>query len=148
MFGEYGRWIWTSQPSCDSFYLVIKETSTHKVSWWKTTYFLLTNSKHFLQTATFRWSNLEQYLDWIIWLSARSSLQKDWTSLQSHHIYNITFSEWRSALGVVCGGSFHLPHDLFHFTLLCRIYFSSPLTSCFKNRMLSLCFSRESHVDI
>ena len=49
---------------------------------------------------------------------------------------------------VVDGGSFHLPHDIFCFTLLYSIHFSSPITICFKNRTFSLRFSRESHVEI
>ena len=34
------------------------------------------------------------------------------------------------------GGSFPLPHDLFHSTLLYNIHFSLPVTIYFKNRML------------
>ena len=57
------------------------------------------------------------------------------TSFQSHHIRNITFFGRRLAFGVVGGGSFRLPHDLFHSTLLYSIHFSSPVTICFKNGM-------------
>ena len=46
---------------------------------------------------------------------------------------------------MVGGGTFHLPHDLFHSTLLYSIHFSSPVTICFKNRMFSLRLSRELH---
>ena len=43
-------------------------------------------------------------------------------------------------------GSFHLPPNLFHSTLLYSIHFSLPITICFKNRTLSFHFSRELHV--
>ena len=49
---------------------------------------------------------------------------------------------------MVGGGSFHLPHDLFHSTLLYDINFSSHVTICFKNGMFLLQFSRESHAEI
>ena len=40
--GEYSRWIRTSQPSCNSFCMVIKETYGLALSWWKIMRFLLT----------------------------------------------------------------------------------------------------------
>ena len=46
--------------------------------------------------------------------------------------------------GVVRGGSFRLPHNLFCSTLLYSIHFSSPVTICFKNGTFSLRLSRES----
>ena len=49
---------------------------------------------------------------------------------------------------MVGGGSFHLPHGLFHSTLLYRTTFSSPVTICFKNGTFSLCSSRQSHAEI
>ena len=52
MSGEYGRWIRTSQPSCNSFCLVIKETCGLELSWWKIImHFLLTNSGCFSLSA-------------------------------------------------------------------------------------------------
>ena len=51
----------------------------------------------------------------------------------------------RPAFVVVGGGSFCLPHDLFHSTLLYSIQFSSPVKICFKNGTFSSRFSRESH---
>ena len=53
-----------------------------------------------------------------------------------------------SSFGVVGGGLFHLPHDLFYSTLLYNIHFSLPITICCKNGTFSLCLSRESHVEI
>ena len=74
MSGEYSRWIRTSQPSCNSFYLVIKETCGLALSWWKIMHFLLTNSGHFSLSAAFIWPNWEQYLlELIVWFSERSS---------------------------------------------------------------------------
>ena len=58
MSGEYGRWIRTSQPSCNSFCLVMKETWGLALSWWKIMHFLLINSGCFSTSATFSWSNL------------------------------------------------------------------------------------------
>ena len=54
----------------------------------------------------------------------------------------------RSAFGVVGGGLFLLPHDLFHSTLLYTIYFSLPITVCFKNGTFLLHLNRELHVEI
>ena len=71
--GEYGRRVRNSQPSCKSFCLVIKETCSLMLSWWKIMSFLLTNSGCFSSSA-FSLSNWEQYLlELIIWLSRRSS---------------------------------------------------------------------------
>ena len=70
MSGEYGGWVRTSQPSCNSFCLVIKETRGLALSWWKIMRFLLTNSGHFSSNAAFSWSNWEQYLlELIVWFS-------------------------------------------------------------------------------
>ena len=41
MFGEYSRWIRTFQSNCNSFCLVIKETCSLDLSWWKMMCFLL-----------------------------------------------------------------------------------------------------------
>ena len=57
--GEYGGWIRNSQPSCNSFCLVIKETCCLELSWWKIMCFLLTNSRRFSSSAVFSWSNWE-----------------------------------------------------------------------------------------
>ena len=42
--GKYSRWIRTSQSSCNSFCLVIKEACGLALFWWKSMCFLLTNS--------------------------------------------------------------------------------------------------------
>ena len=47
MSGECSGWIRNSQPSCNGFCLVIKETCGPALSWWKIVCFLLTNSGHF-----------------------------------------------------------------------------------------------------
>ena len=74
MSGEYGGWIRTSQPSCNKFCVVIKETCSLALSWWKIMHFLLTSSGCFLSSAAFSWSNGEQYLlELIVWFSGRSS---------------------------------------------------------------------------
>ena len=54
---ESGWWIRTSQPSYNSFCLVIKETCSLALSWWKVMCFLLTNSGRFSLSAAFSWSN-------------------------------------------------------------------------------------------
>ena len=60
MSGEYSGWIRTSQPSCNSFCLVTKETCGLGLSWWKVMCFLLTNAGCFLSSsAAFNWSNQE-----------------------------------------------------------------------------------------
>ena len=74
MSGEYSGWIRTSQPSCNRFCLVIKETCGLALPWWKIMHFLLTNSGCFSSSAAFSWSNREQHLlEWIVWFSRRSS---------------------------------------------------------------------------
>ena len=52
------------------------------------------------------------------------------TPFQSLYIH-ITFFGWRPAFGVVGGGTFHLPNNLLHSTLLYSIHFSSPITVFF-----------------
>ena len=54
--GEYGSWIRTSQQSCNSFCLVIKETCGLALSWWRIMHFLLTNSGSFSLSVAFSWS--------------------------------------------------------------------------------------------
>ena len=74
MSDEYGEWIRTSQPSCSSFGLVIKEMFGLELSWWKIMCFLLTNSRRFSLSDALSWSHWEQYLlEWIVWFSGRSS---------------------------------------------------------------------------
>ena len=147
MSGEYSRWNRTSQSSSNSFCLVIKETCGLGLSWWKIMHFLFTNSGCFSSSAAFSWSDWEQYLLELILCSSRRSSWKR-TIFQSHHLHNITFFGWRADFGVVDSGSFHFPHSLLHSTLWSRVHFSSPITIYFKNGMLSLYFSRESHAEI
>ena len=72
--GEYGGGIRTSQPSCNSFCLGIRETCSLALPWWKIMRGLLIHFRHFLSSAAFSWSNWEQYLlELIIWFSGRSS---------------------------------------------------------------------------
>ena len=74
MSGEYSRWIRASQPSSNSFYLVIKGTCSLALSWWKIMHFLLSNSGFFSLSPAFIWPNWDQYLlELIIWFSRRSS---------------------------------------------------------------------------
>ena len=56
--GEYNEWIRTFHPSCNSFCLVIKETCSLALSWWKIMPVLLTNSGCYSSTAAFSWSLL------------------------------------------------------------------------------------------
>ena len=72
--GEYSEWIRTSQPSYNSFCLVVRETCGLVLSWWKIMCFLLTNSRRFSLSDALSWSHWEQYLlEWIVWFSGRSS---------------------------------------------------------------------------
>ena len=74
MSGEYNGWIRTSQPSYNSFCLVIKGTCSLTLSWRKIMRFLLANSGRFSSSAAFCWSKWEQYLlELIIWFSGGSS---------------------------------------------------------------------------
>ena len=49
------------KAGCNSFYLIIKETCSLVLSWWKIMSFMLINSRHSLLSAAFSWSNWEQY---------------------------------------------------------------------------------------
>ena len=55
--GEYNRWIRTFQTSYNSFCLVIKETKSLALSWWRIMCFLLTDSGHFSSSTAFSWPN-------------------------------------------------------------------------------------------
>ena len=67
---KYDRWIRTSQPTYNSFCLVIKETCGLVLPWWKIMCFHLTHSGCFSSSAAFSWSNWEQYLlELIVWFS-------------------------------------------------------------------------------
>ena len=54
MSAQYGGWVGTSQPSCNSFCLVMKETCVLCYSDGRLC-FLLTNSGHFSSGAAFSW---------------------------------------------------------------------------------------------
>ena len=54
MSGEYSGWIRTSQPSCNDFCLIIRETCGLALSWWKIMCFLFNNSWHFFINFCFR----------------------------------------------------------------------------------------------
>ena len=68
--GEYCGWIRTSQPSCNRFCLVVRETR----SLVEVMRFLLTDSGRFSLSAAFSWSHWEYYLlELIVWFFGRSS---------------------------------------------------------------------------
>ena len=114
-------------------------------SWWKILHFLLANSRRFLLSAVFRWSNLKQYLlELIVFLEGAPNGELPSSPPCTH----ITLFGWRPAFGVIGRGSFLLHHSHFRSTLLYSIHFPSLVTICFKNGTFSLCFSRESHVEI
>ena len=48
----------------------------------------------------------------------------------------------KPAFGLVGGSLFHLPHTLFHSTLLYTIHFSSSVTICFKKQNISVMFQK------
>ena len=74
MSGEYIGWIRTSEPSCNSFFLFMRETCGLLLSWWKIMCFLLTDAGCFLLSVAFSWTNWEQYLlQLIVRFLARSS---------------------------------------------------------------------------
>ena len=145
MSGEHGRWIRMSQPSSNSFFLIVKETCNLELSRWKILHFLLTNSRHFAKCC-FQLVSLGAVLVGSNLLVFQKELIIE-DSLPIPPYIHLTFFEWRLAFSVAGGGSSHLPHDLSHSTLLCSIRFSLPITICFENRMFSLCF-RESHAEI
>ena len=128
-------WIWwmirTSQSSCSSFFLIIKETCQLTLSWLKIMYFLLTNSGHFWLSLTFNW---ELYLLGLFGFTEGAHYR----GLPSNStIYTTSPSldeDWPSVVG---GGLFHLIRNLFHSTLLysivlyCIVLYSFHCTSQF-----------------
>ena len=133
-----------SQPSCNSVCLLIQEICSLALFWWKGMWFLLTNSGHFLMSAAFSWSHWEQYLLELFGFQKELIIEDSLPipPYIQHHLL------WRPAFGVVGSGSFHFDHDLFCSPVLYSIHFPSTITICFKNKMFSLCFSRESHAEI
>ena len=142
MPGEYVGWIRTSQTSCNSICLVIKETCGLALSWWKITCFLLTNSGCFSLSAAFSWSNWEQYLlELIVWFSGRRIIGDSLLipPCTQHHLLWLKTSLW-------CGWWWFI--SLVPRSLPFHIIVQYPLFICFKNGMFSLHLSRESHVEI
>ena len=139
-------WTWwmirTSQPSCSSFFLIIKETCLLALSWLKIMHFLLTNSGQFLLSTAFIW---ELYLLGLFGFTEGAHNR----GLPSNStIYTTSSSlddDWPSVVG---GGSFRLLCDLFHSTLLYSIHFSLHITICFRNGAFPLHISRESHEEL
>ena len=106
---------------------------------------LLTNSRSFSSSAAFSWSNWEQYLlelvnHLVFW---KELINRGLPSNPT--IYTTSHS---LAFGVVGGGSFRLPHNLFCSTLLYSIHFSLPVTTCLKTGTISLRLRRETHAEI
>ena len=101
----------------------------------------------FWSSIAFSLSNLEPYLLEIInWFSRRSHNRRlpPIPPYTQHHLLCM-----KTSLGFhLLGGSFCLPHNIFTSTLLYTTHCSSPVTICFKNRMFSLCLSRESRAEI
>ena len=122
--GEIPGWLGTSQPSCNNFCLVIRETCGLVQAWEEMMPFLLTSSGCFSLSAAFSWSNWAQCLLELI-IFQQELIKR--TPFQSHHIWNVAFFGWRLAFGVIGGGLFCLPHNLFPPTSLYSIYFSSPI---------------------
>ena len=109
--------------------------------------FLLTNSRCFSLSAAFSWSKWEGYLlEFNSLVFCKELITEDSLLISPYIQPHILWI--KTAFGVVGGGSFCLPHDLFCSTLLCNIYFSSAVTICFKNGTFSLYLSREFHVEI
>ena len=98
-----------------------------------------------LSTA-FSWSNGKQYLlELSFGFMEGTPLIEDSFPIPPHTQHHVSLEEDWPLVG---SGSFYLPHNLFHSTLLCSIHFLSPITICFKSKTFSLCLSRESHIEI
>ena len=106
--GRYSVW-WTqwmntdSQSMCNSFCLIVKETCSLALSWWKSMCFLLANSRCFTLNAAFSLSNWEQYLLELIVLFSKAT---HYRRLPTNPFFGITFFGWRLAFVVFGGGSF------------------------------------------
>ena len=141
-FVEYRGWIRTSQPSCNNFCLVIKETCNLTLSWWKIMCFLLTNSGHFLSSAAFIWPNWEQYLlEWIVWFSGKSSYNRGLpiSPYTQHHLLWMKTVLWCSWWWFISLASRSL---LFH------IIVQYPLFTAHHNLFEKRNVFRESHLEI
>ena len=141
MSGEYGGWIRTSQPSCNSFCLVIKETWGLAVFQWKITHFLLTNYRIFLLGVAFSWSSWKLYLlELIVWFSKQLIIEEA-LPIPPFIQYQLLWMK----TGLWCGWWWFIllaPWSL-HSTLLYSNHFPLPVTIYFKKRPFSLHLSRE-----
>ena len=129
MSGDYGGWIRTSQPSCNSLWLVIRKHAVLYYSCGRLSIF------YWLIPEAFHWVLLSVGLigSSTCWNQSFGFPEEAHNRglFQSHHIYNITFFGWRPDFSVDVGGSFCLSHNLFCSTLLYSIHFPSPVTVCF-----------------
>ena len=136
MSAQYGGWVGTSQPSCNSFCLVMKETCVLCYSDERLCFLLDTFHQGLLSVGLLVGMNCL-----VFW---KELIMKDSVLISpSQHLLWVKTGIWCGWWWFIC-----LTHDIFHSILLYSIHFSSPVTICLKNRTLLLCFSRESHVEI
>ena len=131
-----------SSQAVNSFCLVIKETCSLTFSWSKIVVFswlILDNFECLLSVGLNGnrtcWNELSGFPE--------GAHDRGLSSSPTIYITSPSL-EGSLAFGVVGGGSFCLPHDLFHSTLLYSIHFSLPITVL---KTFSLCLSRESHAE-
>ena len=102
-------------------------------------YVFSVNSGHFSLSVDFSWSNCEQLLVGINCLVFwKELITQDSFPIPPHIQYHLLWMEM--AIVVVDGGSFCLPQDLFHSTLLYSIHFSLPITICIKKENIFITF--------
>ena len=142
MTGEYGGWISASQPRCNSFCLVTKETCGLAVFRWKIMHFLLTNYRNFSLGVAFSWSSWKLYLlELIVWFSKEFIIEEalpipPFIQYQLLWMKPSLWCGWRWFI-LLAPGSLHS-------TLLYSHCFPLLVTICFKKRTFSLHLSRES----
>ena len=139
--GKYDGQVRTCRPSCDSFWLVIKETCCYPDGRLHVFCWLIPGAfRRVLLSVTGLTGNSTCWNESFGF--PEGAHNRDLPSNSTIHTTSLSLE--KTSLGVVSGSSCHLPL-IFCFILLYHIYFSWPTTIYFKSRMFSLHFSRELH---
>ena len=127
--------------NCNSFCLVIKETCSLPLSWWKIMHFTLTNSGCFLLSGVFSWSKWEHFgiNHLVFWKEFPSNPIVYATSPSLYEEQSLVWLMWFILLA---------PFSLLFHIIVQYPQYSLPITFCFKNETFLLHFSGESHAKI
>ena len=134
-----------SPAKFNSFCLVNKEACGFAL-WLKIMPFLLINSGCFFSSAAFIWPDQEQRLvginHLVFWKEFILGTPFQYPAYIQHHLLWMKTGLWCDWWWFILLTPWPLPFHIIAYPL------SPFITNCFKNRMFSLHFSRESHVEI